>query len=221
MTRILFFQFFLVSSLFFFHGLAWAQENLEIKESGEFTQKKIIKVLPSPLVSRGSFQFSKTKSIPNLIWKTIAPISSVLYFDEFGVRQSVEGEVTWSVAADQPVVTTLTKVIAAVLVSDWETLENYFDIKMIDPETKKQEVDSIGVIDSTVVKLISRDAGLKSAILSMTIVLSESDDKSSDAKTVKQSFDVGGDIEQLIMYEANGDRTEITFSFLGDSITNE
>ncbi len=183
--------------------------------SGTFNQKKYISVLPNPLLSRGSFSFSKGTAAPNLIWTTIEPIESVLYLDAQGIRQDVEGKTAWNIAADQPAVATLTEVITAVLSSDWTALKNYFDISIVD--LSKEEISkehSTASVDNTIVQLTSRDAALKSVVTSMKIVLGVPPTKELVAADLSS---IGGDVKQLIMYEANSDRTEIAFSFSDDN----
>src|SRR5690606_35512537 len=98
---------------------------LEEQVSGSFEQARYISVLPQPLMSRGRFSYAGGAG---LAWETPGPIGNRLEFDESGIRQSVEGEPVGQMNADQPAAVTITRVISSVLASDWQALQQYFDI---------------------------------------------------------------------------------------------
>ncbi|MGH1471686.1 MAG: outer membrane lipoprotein carrier protein LolA [Cellvibrionaceae bacterium] len=190
--------------------------------SGTFTQEKSISVLPKPLKSHGSFQFSYQDFGPHLIWKTLSPIESVLTFDRQGVRQDVEGDTVWNISADRPAVSTLTEVITAILSSNWKVLDDYFEIRMPDLSKKEGEEKPIKRQGNIVVELKSREANLQSVITSMTILLNPvaseekvtgTDDKETIVSYLDSLSNINSLVQQIIMYEANSDQTRIKFFF--------
>jgi len=145
--------------------------------SGTLTQKKYIDVLPQPLLSDGEFDYAQHRGLK---WTTLRPIDSLLVLDDQGIRQNVDGETAWEIDARQPAAVTITRVMAGLLASDWQVLQQYFEIS--------GRVNA----DSWQLDLLPTDAGMQSIVTSLAVT---------------------GDkfVETMIMHEANGDRTEITF----------
>jgi len=89
----LFFAFIMFSGLL---SVAWADDDMEkLKKEGEgiisvraeFTQKKHMKILARPLVSKGVVLFKRPKSVR---WEYLEPVKSILLMDKGRVRRFIE-----------------------------------------------------------------------------------------------------------------------------------
>lgn len=92
---------------------------------GQFEQKKYLSFLTQPLISKGEFSIQK----PNrLTWTIKSPIPSQLIFDDNGIKQTTNGQDSWEASSQQPGIATVGKIIQALMMSDWDSLSEYFDI---------------------------------------------------------------------------------------------
>lgn len=118
-----------------------------------------------------------------LLWETRQPLQSKLTFSAQGISQEQNGQITWLARADQPGVAVIGQIMTAILTRDWETLKEYFTLEA------------------------SSDSNLSHWQLVLTPT-------QSTLAMVIQRIALSGDqhLRQMILFEHNGDRTEIDFT---------
>ncbi|ODS23626.1 hypothetical protein AB835_07895 [Candidatus Endobugula sertula] len=112
--------------------LTAVNEQLQINNymSGYFEQRKFIHILPQPLSSRGKFIFDHSgNQASTLEWIVTTPIESHLIFNHQGIQQKHEGRVVWQASNQHAGVTTIGRILKAVLSTNWSILESYFSIE--------------------------------------------------------------------------------------------
>ena len=102
-------------------GVAWTQ--------GDFTQIKTIAGLPLPLRSSGEFSLQGD----HLLWLTKEPFSSELQFSSQAISQWQEGVKRWEMTAQQqPVITTISQLMMAMMAANWVALDQAFRVDKFD-----------------------------------------------------------------------------------------
>lgn len=157
-------------------------QRIEINDQihGQFVQRKYLSILPNPLLSKGNFSFQPEVGLQ---WHTVQPLQSRLTFSSKGILQEQNGQQVWLARSDQPGVAVIGQIMAAIFISDWGTLKDFFTIE-VSPNT---------ALDPWHVRLTPTQATLASV---MTHIELQGDHQ----------------LRQMILFEHNGDRTEIDFS---------
>lgn len=111
--------------------LAWVEKQLiaEKNISGHFVQKKMIAVLPQPLVSQGEYAFKQQDS--QLVWHTKKPIDNFMLIDSEGISQLQAGKKTWLLKAGGSQFKTVEQLFSAFLQGDFELLKQHFGIRVL------------------------------------------------------------------------------------------
>ena len=164
------------------------QVTISDKIEGSFEQRKYIHILPQPLLSKGVFQLDKKTG---LVWQINTPVSSRIVFDSAGIHQHQKGQAVWEISNDRPGVAMIGELMRAALSYDWPLLENYFFING-------------SINDASETQPSTRQWALTLTPKEKTL-----------QQTIKHISITGGQqLTSLILFEANNDRTEITFSML-------
>lgn len=149
--------------------------------TGHFEQRKFIAVLPQPLLSKGYFLLDLNSQLE---WSITEPLPSRMTFDDKGIRQSQNGQQIWQISNDRPSVAIIGQLIRAALSFNWPTIKTHFSIDVCSNQHSKNKQWTL--------ILIPKDKVLQTAV---------------------SRIDLKGErhLEALTLFEANNDRTEITF----------
>ncbi len=150
---------------------------------GKFVYKKYLREIPQPLVSTGDFVFARELGID---WHTREPFDSDFVLTAQGITQRDDGKTTVQVSAgEQPAVKIVARIFLALLSLDVASLQNSFALSGMQqgkPGSEKWQI------------------GLRPTVPAIAAVFKEA--------TVSGAAQV----EALMLRDANGDRTEISFS---------
>jgi len=150
---------------------------------GTFTYKKYLKEIPQPLVSHGDFLFARDVGID---WHTRDPFDSDFVLTAKGMRQRDDGKLTLQMnASEQPAVQVVAHIFLSLLSLDVGALQNSFALSGWQQGKPGSETWQVGLRPT--VSAIA--AVFKEAIVS------------GDAQ-----------VQSLLLRDANGDRTEISFA---------
>lgn len=159
---------------------------------GQFVYKKFLKEIPQPLISCGEFVFARELGID---WHTREPFDSDFVLTARGMTQRDDGKITLQMsAAEQPAVQVVAHIFLALLSLDMGSLQNSFALSGWQQGKPGSETWQVG-LRPTVSAIASV---FKEAVVSGT-----------------------AQVETLVLRDANGDRTEISFSDVqyGNNIT--
>ena len=150
---------------------------------GQFVYKKFLKEIPQPLISRGDFLFARNLGID---WHTREPFDSDFVLTAKGMTQRDDGKITLQMnASEQPAVQIVAHIFLALLSLDVGSLQNSFALSGWQQGKPGNE---------------SWQVGMRPTVSAIAAVFKEA--------VVSGSAQV----ETLVLRDANGDRTEISFS---------
>lgn len=121
---------------------------------GKFEQEKRLAKIKKPLKSRGRFALKRQQGV---VWRTDAPIQSLLVMNRDSVRVIKNDRTVMSIAlSDQPGLRLMGKIVFAVFAADVEEIRQTFEI--VSGEAKPNEPWSVTLKprDAGVAKVISR-----------------------------------------------------------------
>ncbi len=150
---------------------------------GKFVYKKFLREIPQPLISRGEFVFARELGID---WHTREPFDSDFVLTAKGMTQRDDGKTTMQMSAsEQPAIKIVARIFLALLSLDVKSLQDSFALYGLGqgkPSNAQWQV------------------GLRPTV-------------SAVASVFKEAVVSGGtQVETLVLRDANGDRTEISFS---------
>lgn len=150
---------------------------------GKFIYKKFLKEIPQPLISRGDFLFARDLGID---WHTREPFDSDFVLTAKGMTQRDDGKVTLQMnASEQPAVQIVAQIFLSLLSLDVGSLQNSFALSGIQQGKPGSETWQVGLRPTV----------------------------SAIAAVFKEAVVSGGaQVETLVLRDANGDRTEISFA---------
>ncbi len=169
-------------------------EQVKISDTlkGNFEQRKYIHILPQPLLSSGVFQLDNKTG---LVWQINKPLATRIVFNDTGIHQSKNGQAVWTISNERPGVAMIGQLMRAALSYDWSLLEKHFSID--------------GSINSSINDAIAAQTNTQQWTLTLT------PKENTLQQTIKHIALAGGrQLTSLILFEANNDRTEITFDML-------
>lgn len=150
---------------------------------GKFVYKKYLKEIPQPLISRGDFVFVRELGID---WHTREPFDSDFVLTAQGITQRDDGKTTMQMSASaQPAVKIVANIFLALLSLDVSSLQSSFMLYGMQKGKPDNETWQVG---------------LRPTVPAIAAVFKEA--MVSGARQV----------EGLVLRDANGDRTEISFS---------
>ncbi|WP_299802732.1 outer membrane lipoprotein carrier protein LolA [uncultured Shewanella sp.] len=163
-----------------------------LQAKGEFTQHRYLKVLKKPLVSQGEFIFAKDLGI---IWQQTTPFASTLILkDKRLIQIDSQGNVSINDAeqtgSGSQMSDVMPKLLNALLSGDIEQLEQHFNLSLVRAETNS--ADSLWQLG-----LQPIDPLIAKALPKMVLIGNEN-------------------IQSLVLFSANGDRSEIAFSAIDE-----
>ncbi|GIU11352.1 MULTISPECIES: outer membrane lipoprotein carrier protein LolA [unclassified Shewanella] len=163
-----------------------------LQAKGEFTQHRYLKVLKKPLVSQGEFIFAKDLGV---IWQQNSPFASTLILkDKQLIQIDSQGNISVNDAEQaggaSQMSEVMPKLLNALLSGDIEQLEQHFNLSLVQAQT------GAGV-NHWQLGLQPIDPMLAKALPKLVLV--------GDAK-----------IQSLVLFSANGDRSEIAFSAIDE-----
>ena len=155
---------------------------------GRFIYKRFLSELPAPLQSTGEYIFVKDLGI---VWHTQEPLDSEFVVTAAGTTQRDDGKVTLQAnAGEQPAVRAVARILLALLTLDMQALRSTFDLfgnASSGKPSSDERADApwqIGLRPiAPAVAAIFRDATVSGT----------------------------GQVETVVLRDANGDRTEIQF----------
>lgn len=153
---------------------------------GKFIYKKFLKDIPQPLISRGEFMFARDLGID---WHTREPFDSDFVLTAQGITQRDEGRTTMQMsAAEQPAVRIVARIFLALLSLDVTSLQSSFALSGVQSDQPGKSGNKTWQV------------GLRPTVPAVAAVFKEAV--------------VGGaaQVETLLLRDANGDRTEISFA---------
>jgi hypothetical protein len=150
---------------------------------GKFVYKKFLKEIPQPLISHGEFLFARDLGVD---WHTRDPFDSDFVLTAKGMTQRDDGKLTLQMnAGEQPAVQVVAHIFLSLLSLDVASLQNSFALSGVQQGKPGSETWQIGMRPT-----VSAIAAIfKEAVLSG-----------------------GVQVEMLVLRDANGDRTEISFA---------
>ena len=163
-----------------------------LQAKGEFTQHRYLKVLKRPLVSQGEFIFAKDLGV---IWQQNTPFSSTLILkDKQLIQIDSQGNVSVNDASQagsgNQMSDVMPKLLNALLSGDIQQLEQHFNLSLVRPETNS--ADSLWQLG-----LQPIDPIIAKALPKMVLIGNEN-------------------IQSLVLFSVNGDRSEIAFSAINE-----
>jgi len=154
---------------------------------GKFRQSRHLREIPKPLVALGDFSFVRDLGIR---WHTSQPFDSVVVLTASGLAQSDDGGVVQRISADeQPAIRLITRIFMALFTLDTQSLARDFDLHTGVPGA---------VANRWVIGLRPRAKAIASVFREATIA-------------------GGDDVEQVVLTDAQGDRTVIDLSAINYS----
>jgi hypothetical protein len=155
---------------------------------GKFIYKKFLKEIPQPLISRGEFLFARELGIE---WHTREPFDSDFVLTAKGMTQTDDGKLTLQMnASEQPAVQVVAHIFLSLLSLDVASLQKSFALSGV-----QLNKPSGGKPDKSTWQI-----GLRPTVSAIAAVFKEAV-ISGDAQ-----------VETLLLRDANGDRTEISFA---------
>jgi hypothetical protein len=150
---------------------------------GKFVYKKFLKEIPQPLISHGEFLFARDLGVD---WHTRDPFDSDFVLTAKGMTQRDDGKLTLQMnAGEQPAVQVVAHIFLSLLSLDVASLQNSFALSGVQQGKPGSETWQVGMRPT-----VSAIAAIfKEAVLSG-----------------------GAQVEMLVLRDANGDRTEISFA---------
>jgi hypothetical protein len=154
---------------------------------GQFIYKKYLSEIPQPLVSRGEFVFARELGIN---WHTREPFDSEFVLTAKGITQRDDGKTTLQLSAsEQPAVKVVARIFLALLSLDMASLQNSFALSGERPGQQQGKPGSE-----------TWQVGLRPSVPAIAAVFKEA------------IVSGGAQVQGLLLRDANGDRTEISFS---------
>ncbi len=149
---------------------------------GKFIYQKHLREIPQPLISRGEFTFARELGID---WHTREPFDSDFVLTAQGITQRDDGKTTLQMnASEQPAVKVVARIFLALLSLDMKSLQDSFALFGLQDDKPGEPHWQVGLRPS--VPAIA--AVFKEAVVSG-----------------------GTQVESLLLRDANGDYTEISF----------
>jgi len=149
---------------------------------GKFRQSRHLREIPKPLVAQGDFSFVRDLGIR---WHTRQPFDSVVVLTASGLAQSDDGGLVQRVSADeQPAIRLITRIFMALFTLDTQSLARDFDLHTGVPGAEANR---------WVIGLRPRAKAIASVFRDATITGRD-------------------DVEQVVLTDAQGDRTVIDLS---------
>jgi hypothetical protein len=150
---------------------------------GKFVYKKFLKEIPQPLISRGEFVFARDLGID---WHTREPFDSDFVLTAKGMAQRDDGKTTMQVSAnEQPAVQVVAHIFLALLSLDVGSLQSSFELFGMQQGAPGNATWQVGMRPTVnAIAAVFKDAVVSGA----------------------------RQVEALVLRDANGDRTEISFS---------
>lgn len=163
---------------------------------GKFTQKRYLKVLKKPLLSQGEFIFAKDLGV---IWQQNSPFASTLILkDKQLIQIDSQGNISVNDAeqagSGSQMSEVMPKLLNALLSGDIQQLEQHFNLSLVQVQVQAQT--GAGV-NHWQLGLKPIDPMIAKALPKLVLV--------GDAK-----------IQSLVLFSANGDRSEIAFSTIDE-----
>jgi hypothetical protein len=150
---------------------------------GKFIYKKFLKEIPQPLVSRGEFLFARDLGID---WHTREPFDSDFVLTAKGMTQRDDGKLTLQMnASEQPAVQVVAHIFLSLLSLDVGSLQNSFALSGMQQGKPGNETWQVGLRPTV---------GAIAAVFKEAVVSG------------------GAQVDTLVLRDANGDHTEISFA---------
>ena len=150
---------------------------------GRFIYRKYLKEIPQPLVSTGEFLFVRDLGIE---WHTRDPFDSDFVLTAKGITQRDDGRTTMQMSAsEQPAVQVVARIFLALLSLDVQSLQTSFELYGLQygkPGAERWQV------------------GMRPAVAAISSVFKEA------------IVSGAAQVESVMLRDANGDHTEISFS---------
>ncbi|MCK8046551.1 outer membrane lipoprotein carrier protein LolA [Shewanella sp. 1CM18E] len=166
---------------------------------GHFTQARYLKVLKKPLISHGEFVFANNIGV---IWQQNKPFASTLILkDKQLIQVDSQGRISVN-HAEQTSANMLSdimpKLLNALLSGDITALKQHFELSLIMPSAKTNNVSSSPASTQWQLGLKPLDAIVQKAMPKLVLTGAQQ-------------------IQSLVLFSDNGDRSQIEFSAVNDS----